>query len=71
MPRKWRAGPASALVVAFVERFNSTRVGVKPLVLECVTAQKQTGDGWADADLDVGVDQGRKRVIFSHLSRGS
>ena len=54
VPKKWRSGPVKKLLAAFVERFNNTRVGVKPL--EAVTAAKRTSEGPVDVDGDAVVE---------------
>ncbi|KAH8052519.1 peptide-aspartate beta-dioxygenase [Aureococcus anophagefferens] len=49
VPRKWRAGPVSALVSAFADRFNDTRVGVKPLAADLLRASTRRAEGPAVA----------------------
>ena len=49
VPKKWRAGPVSALVKAFADRFNDTRVGVKPLAAELLRASTRRAEGPAVA----------------------
>lgn len=49
VPKKWRAGPVSALVSAFADRFNDTRVGVKPLAADLLRASTRRAEGPAVA----------------------